>query len=112
MWREPCAVCPRRHKAIDGDGPRPARILMIGERPGKTENEQGRVFCGPTGQEFNELYLPLAGLDRSEIRVCNSVLCWAESNKTPSDKEVSQCAGWHVPGEIEVTNPSQITLAQ
>lgn len=83
---------------------------MMGERPGKTENEQGRVFCGPTGQEFNELYLPLAGLDRSEIRVCNSVLCWAESNKTPSDKEVSQCAGWHVPEEIEATNPDVIFL--
>ena len=88
MFTNSCETCPRKHRAIGGSGPQPSRILAIAERPGPRENERGEVLVGPTGQEFDELYLPLAGLDRSEIRVCNTVMCWADSNKTPTDKEI------------------------
>ena len=111
-WTEPCAQCPRKYglRAISGDGPRPARILGIMERPGQDENRNGRVACGKTGQELDELYLPLAGMDRSEVRLCNTVLCGHESNKAPTDKEVAQCAPHHIPDEIERTNPDCIVL--
>jgi DNA polymerase len=110
MFTNPCDTCPRKHRAIGGSGPQPARILAIAERPGPRENERGEVLVGPTGQEWDELYLPLAGLDRSEIRVCNTVMCWADSNKTPTDKEIQACAPCHVPDEIERTNPDTIIL--
>ena len=110
MFRNPCDACPHKHRAIGGSGPQPARILAIAERPGPRENERGEVLIGPTGQEFDELYLPLAGLDRSEIRVCNTVMCFADSNKTPTDKEIQACAPCHIPDEIERTNPSVIIL--
>ena len=111
-WIEPCAGCPRKYglRAIGGDGPRPARILGIMERPGQDENRNGRVACGKTGQELDELYLPLAGLDRSEVRLCNTVLCGHESNKAPTAKEIAQCAPHHVPAEIERTDPNVIIL--
>jgi uracil-DNA glycosylase family 4 len=111
-WTEPCAGCPRKYglRAIGGDGPRPARILGIMERPGQDENRNGRVACGKTGQELDELYLPLAGLDRSEVRLCNTVLCGHESNKAPTAKEIAQCAPHHIPVEIERTNPDCILL--
>jgi uracil-DNA glycosylase family 4 len=110
MFRDPCDTCPRRHRAIGGSGPQPARILAIAERPGEEENKNGTVLIGPTGQEFNELYLPLAGLHRSQVRACNVVMCWADSNKTPTDKEVAQCAPCHIPEEIERTRPEIIIL--
>ena len=109
-WVDPCPNCPRRYRAIGGDGPQPAPILCIAERPGPDENRNGRVLCGKTGQEWDELYLPLAGLDRSEVRACNTVMCWAESNKKPSDKEVTGCAAHHLPQEIERTNSNVIIL--
>jgi len=109
-WTTPCPNCPRKYRAIGGSGPQPAPVLCIAERPGKDENLRGRVLVGKTGQEWDELYLPLAGLDRSEVRVCNTVLCWAESNKTPSDKEILHCARHHIPDEIEKTNPDVIIL--
>jgi uracil-DNA glycosylase family 4 len=109
-WVNPCKNCPQKYKAIGGDGPRPAPVLAIMERPGQDENRNGRVACGKTGQELDELYLPLAGLDRSEIRVCNSVLCGADNNKTPSPKDVLACASQHLPDEIERTNPDVILL--
>ncbi len=110
MFRNPCETCPRKHRAIGGSGPQPARILAIAERPGPRENERGEVLCGPTGQEFDELYLPLAGLDRAEIRVCNTVMCWADNNRTPTDKEIQACAPCHIPEEIARTNPDTIIL--
>jgi|SRR5665213_3567607 len=110
MFTNPCETCPRKHRAIGGNGPQPARVLAIAERPGPRENERGEVLVGPTGQEWDELYLPLAGLNRSEIRVCNTVMCWADSNKTPTDKEIQACAPCHVPDEIERTNPDVIVL--
>ena len=112
-WVQSCSNCPNRetHRAIGGDGPRPASILCIMERPGQDENKYGRVACGKTGQELDELYLPLAGLDRSEIRICNTVLCGCANNKKPSEKEIGFCAPHHLPEEIERTNPEVIILA-
>lgn len=111
-WTDPCAGCPRKYglRAISGDGPRPTRILGIMERPGQDENRNGRVACGKTGQELDELYLPLAGLNRYEIRLINTVLCGRESNKAPTVKEIAQCAPHHIPEEIERTNPDVIIL--
>jgi uracil-DNA glycosylase len=109
-WTDPCPTCPRRYRAIGGDGPRSAPVLAIMERPGRDENSAGRVACGKTGQELDELYLPLAGMERSDIRVCNTVLCWADSNKTPTDKEIAACAPYHLPDEIRRTDPYVILL--
>jgi len=109
-WVDPCPTCPHRYPAIGGDGPQPAPVLCILERPGPDENRYGRVACGKTGQELDELYLPLAGLDRSEIRVCNTVLCWAGNNKKPSDKDIFACAA-HLAQEIALTQPEVIIMA-
>ncbi len=109
-WVNPCPPCLRKYRAIGGSGPQPCDVLAIAERPGSDENRYGEVLCGKTGQEWDELYLPLAGLDRSEVRACNTVLCWAESNKTPTAKEAAQCAISHLPREIEATDPSVIIL--
>ena len=107
---EPCPNCPRAFRAIGGDGPQPARILCIAERPGRIENNFGRVLCGDTGQEYDGLYLPLAGLDRAVVRACNTVLCWAMDNRTPDDKEIQHCAQHHLPAEIRETDPEIIIL--
>jgi uracil-DNA glycosylase family 4 len=84
--------------------------LAVGERPGKDEQRLGAVFVGKTGRELDETYLPLAGLDRSDIRVCNAVRCWADNNRTPTEKEVVLCAAHHLPQEIEETAPELVIL--
>ena len=106
----PCPNCPRRYPPLPGDGPQPARYLMIAERPGYNENRQGRVLVGKAGQEFDETYLPLAGLRRSQVRCVNAVSCWADNNKTPTVKEVAACAAHHLPRELAETQPEVIFL--
>ena len=109
-WCDPCKGCLGKYRAIGGSGPQPASVLLIGERPGDSENRAGHVFVGKTGEELDGLYLPLAGLHREEVRICNTVLCGADNNKTPTDKEIACCAPDHIREEIEMTNPDVIIL--
>ena len=110
-WTTACPDCPRKYRAIGGDGPQPAPVLCALERPGQDENRHGRVACGNTGQELDELYLPLAGLERERIRVCNTVLCWADGNRAPTADAAMRCAAYHLPAEIKRTKPEVIILA-
>ena len=106
----PCPLCPRNYCPLPADGPTPSPILIVGERPGANENRFGRVFIGKTGEELNETYLPLASLQRSEVRITNTVLCWADGNHAPSDREIASCSAHHLGAEIRRTKPSLIVL--
>lgn len=105
-----CASCPRKYAALPGDGPQPASLLIVGERPGLNENRYGRVFIGKTGEELNETYLPLANLRRSDVRITNAVRCWADNNRTPTDKEILACSRHHLPSELAATKPDVVML--
>lgn len=86
-------------------------ILFVGEDPGKMENNLKRVFVGPTGEEFNNTYLPRAGTSRGAINVTNACKChWADSSDAPPDNLVRSCADFHLPGEIKTLDPSMIVL--
>jgi uracil-DNA glycosylase len=80
-----CALCPGVHKCLGPSGPEHADILGIGEAPGKDEERKGYVFAGKTGQELNQQYLPLAGLQRGGILLANSISCLPTANKGKLD---------------------------
>lgn len=60
---------------VDFTGTDFADKLFIGEAPGKDENRKGSVFVGKTGEEVNTQYLPLAGLRRRDVYMCNTIAC-------------------------------------
>lgn len=105
-----CSICPRRYPVILGDGPTPCRVMGIGERPGKDENRVGRVFVGQSGREQNELYFPLAGLERCEVYMTNAVKCGEDNNKTPTAKEIAGCSEHWLPDELMAANPEVVVL--
>jgi uracil-DNA glycosylase len=76
---ERCGACPKQNTCVPADGPEDAEILFVGEAPGWEENKKGRPFCGRTGKETNEGYLPLAGLKRRngrvKVRFDNAIHC-------------------------------------
>lgn len=71
MWRR---IDPRSVEGIrvPGDGPRPAKLLIVGERPGINEPKAGHPFIGMAGQELDR-YLQLSGHRRSDCFVTNLV---------------------------------------
>lgn len=70
-----CALCPGVHKCLPPSGNEKADILGIGEAPGKDEERKGTIFIGKTGQELNQQYLPLAGLQRGNLLLANAISC-------------------------------------
>lgn len=105
-----CEICLGTCRPVFGSGPRPAHIMGIGERPGGDENKVGIPFVGKAGQEQTETYFPLAGLDRDDIYITNTVKCFAEGNRKPTDKEIAGCAAHFLEDEIDEVNPNIIIL--
>lgn len=105
-----CPGCPRTNPVIPPDGPPNSPYLFIGEAPGKEENSRGRPFIGNTGREFNNHYLPLAGLGRDDIRITNCVKCFTtESSDGGKFQEMKRlCTEYHLRREIQEQNPSLI----
>jgi len=92
-----CVACPElaalRTSVVVGDFPYGARLLLVGEGPGATEDEVGRPFVGKGGQLLDAL-LAEAGLDRAQVAVANVVKCRPPGNRTPTPAEARRCTGW------------------
>jgi uracil-DNA glycosylase family 4 len=91
-----CPKCPLaegRLKAVPGEGPPDARVMLIGEAPGYHENQQGRPFVGQAGQFLEEL-LGVAGLKRSDVFITNVVKCRPPGNRDPQPDEIAACSDY------------------
>lgn len=88
-----CSLWRTRTQAVPGDGNWRAKILVIGEAPGREEDKQGRPFCGRAGKFLDEL-LNSAGLSRQKVFITNVVKCRPPKNRTPKKEEVAACHFW------------------
>lgn len=101
-----CQLHFSRKKAVPGEGPTTAEIMLIGEGPGFYENEQGRPFVGAAGQFLDEL-LEQAGVNRNMVFITNVVKCRPPGNRDPQPDELSACNGY-LDRQIEAINPQVI----
>ena len=88
-----CTLCPlweSRTLAVPGEGRFAAKVMIIGEAPGKEEDETGRPFVGATGRFLNGV-LEGTGLDRADFFITNTVKCRPPKNRTPRTLEVNTC---------------------
>jgi DNA polymerase len=88
-----CHRCPlgeTRTRVVFGVGDPHARVVFIGEGPGKNEDLKGEPFVGVAGQLLNEL-LAHAGLERSEVYIANVVKCRPPGNRDPEPIEIETC---------------------
>lgn len=89
-----CKLCPlweTRNNIVFGQGNPGARVLIIGEAPGKQEDLQGKPFVGASGKKFDAL-LDKAGLDRDLVYITNVLKCRPPSNRDPRVGEMQTCA--------------------
>ncbi len=88
-----CTKCPlhrSRRNPVPGEGPLDARVMFVGEAPGRREDEEGRPFVGPAGKLLNQL-LEQAGLSRDRVYITNIVKCRPPGNRDPRDEEIEAC---------------------
>lgn len=86
-----CPLCETRTNLVFGVGNPRARVMFIGEAPGKNEDLQGEPFVGRAGENLNRV-LELAGLKREEIYIANVLKCRPPGNRNPQADEVLACS--------------------
>jgi uracil-DNA glycosylase family 4 len=85
-----CRLHKYRKNPVPGEGPLNAKVMVVGEAPGKNEDLQGRPFVGAAGQLLNKL-LEMAGLRREEVYITNVVKCRPPGNRDPQEDEIAAC---------------------
>ena len=98
-----CRRCPLWRDAtqgVCGEGPRKARLMIVGEQPGDQEDLAGHPFVGPAGTVLDAA-LDEAGIERDDVFVTNAVKHFKHEprgkrrlHKTPNAAEVSACRWW------------------
>ena len=95
-----CDLWSRATQTVFGEGPRTARVLLVGEQPGDREDIAGHPFVGPAGHVLDAA-LAEAGIDRKRVYLTNAVkhFKWRASGKRrlherPNTREVAACRIW------------------
>src|SRR3990167_6415394 len=107
-----CTACPLRAHArapVPSKGNPQARVMVVGEAPGRTEDAEGQPFIGRAGQALDEL-LRLAGVDTDDVYVTNTVKCWPPldakgKQKAPTVKQIRTCTALWLSQEIAQGRP-------
>ena len=85
-----CPLADGRTNVVFGEGDPEARVLIVGEAPGKNEDLQGRPFVGAAGKLLDEL-LAVAGLARKDVFIANVLKCRPPGNRDPRPEEIELC---------------------
>jgi DNA polymerase len=83
-------LCPHRTNAVPGEGSPRARLMLIGEGPGATEDATGRPFVGQAGQLLTSI-LEAIELRRDDVYITNIVKCRPPQNRKPLPDEIASC---------------------
>ena len=96
-----------------GEGPKHARVMMIGEQPGNEEDLVGRPFVGPAGRLLDRA-LSAARIPRNDVYVTNVVkhFKWESRGKRrihakPNQMEIGACLPW-LQAELDIVAPDVV----
>ena len=101
-----CPLGPGRFRFVFGEGASSARLMFIGEGPGKDEDQQGRPFVGKAGELLDKMIGGI-GFKRDQVYIANVVKCRPPDNRTPTSQESQTCLGY-LKRQIELIDPSVI----
>lgn len=104
-----CGICKKDKsgKAVVGEGNSDAKIVFIGEAPGKKEAETGRPFIGRSGQLLRSLIREI-GLKEKEIYITSPVK-YLPNYGTPTRKDIDH-GKIHLQEQLDVINPEIIVI--
>jgi len=98
-----CNLCQERTQAVPGEGSLQAKVMFVGEGPGKQEDLQGIPFCGASGKLL-DLLLQSIELKREDVYITNIVKCRPPNNRDPFDNEKGTCSPY-LNKQIEFIKP-------
>ena len=101
-----CPLCETRTQTVFADGSPAARLMFVGEAPGRDEDLKGLPFVGRAGQLLDKMIAAI-DLKREEVYICNVLKCRPPENRTPIPSEVAQCLPY-LEQQIALVRPTLI----
>ena len=103
-----CGLCNGIQHKVPGQGDPGSPLMLIGEGPGKDEDEQGLAFVGAAGQLLTRM-LAAIQLPRDRVYICNIVKCRPPYNRIPTAEEAAACR-IHLRMQTWLVRPKVIVL--
>lgn len=103
-----CDLCKTRTNAVPGKGSENAKIIFVGEAPGRSEDAKGEPFVGVAGKIL-EGALNKAGITRDSVYITNTTKCRPPSNRVPTKEERAACADY-LAAEIRLIAPDIVCI--
>lgn len=100
---EGCALKSTASRLVFADGTPGAPVMIVGEAPGRDEDETGRPFVGRAGQLLDKM-LAAIGLSREHVYIANTVPWRPPGNRTPTPQEIAICLPF-ITRQIELSGP-------
>lgn len=85
-----CKLCQGRTNLVFGEGAPEARLVFVGEGPGREEDLAGRPFVGEAGRLLDRIITAM-DLTREAVYICNVVKCRPPDNRDPEGDEIEAC---------------------
>jgi uracil-DNA glycosylase family protein len=108
-----CSLFEFATQVVPGAGPAAARLVLVGEQPGDSEDRVGRPFVGPAGMVLDRA-LHDAGIARDRVYVTNAVKHFKHEmrgkrrlHKRPNSYEIEQCKLW-LASELMIVKPAGV----
>jgi uracil-DNA glycosylase len=102
-----CKLWSGRSHLVFGVGNPKARLMFIGEGPGRDEDLQGEPFVGRAGQLLTDIITKGMGLKRQDVYIANVVKCRPPENRNPEPDEVASCEPF-LKKQIDLVRPEII----
>jgi len=102
-----CKLWPGRTHLVFGVGNPRAKVMFVGEGPGRDEDLQGEPFVGRAGQLLTDIITKGMGLKRSDVYIANVVKCRPPENRNPEPDEVESCEPF-LKKQIDLIRPKVI----
>jgi len=102
-----CKLAPHRTHLVFGVGNPRARLVFVGEAPGRDEDIQGEPFVGRAGQLLTEIITKGMNLRRQDVYIANVIKCRPPENRNPEPDEVASCEPFLV-RQLELIGPEVI----
>lgn len=105
-----CDLSKSRTQVVFSAGNPDAKLMLIGEAPGRQEDETGIPFVGRAGKLLDKILLSQNITRDKEIYICNTVKCRPPENRVPTDGEKTACRVY-LDSQIQLIRPKLILLA-
>jgi len=101
-----CSLGASRTNLVFGTGNQKARLVFVGEAPGRDEDLQGKPFVGKAGELLTSM-IGRMGLSRDDVYICNVLKCRPPNNRNPLPSEIESCTPYLL-HQLRVIGPEVI----